>query len=72
MVLRGNAEGPLFLLSNGKVLYRQLIVKMLKETLTKARVDFSGHSFQIGAAIENGISDATIQLVNLTNATLEF
>ena len=31
MALRGNTEGPLFLLSNGKALSRQLLVRMLKE-----------------------------------------
>lgn len=67
VAIRGQEDGPFFLLSTGKPLSRQVLVKMLKESLVEAGMDcsrFSGHSFRIGAAttaLANGVSDATIQ-----------
>ena len=50
--LRGQSQGPLFML-NGQSLSREVLVCWLRTTLTSAGVDashFSGHSFRIGAA----------------------
>ena len=53
--------------ATGKPLSRQVLVKMLKETLVEAGMDysrFSGHSFRIRAAttaLAKGVSDAKIQ-----------
>ena len=83
LALRGQTEGPLFMVDS-KPLSREFLVQWLRETLTKAGIDsshFSGHSFRIGAASTastKGISEATIQTLGryggtaiLTNVTFE-
>ena len=68
LALRGQAEGPLFLIE-GKCLTRDMLVHWLRSTLTKAGVDpthFSGHSFRIGAAstaAARGVAESTVQLL---------
>ena len=67
LALRGQDEGPLFMLSDGRPLSRQLLVHNLRSVLAEANVDcarYSGHSFRIGAAttaIARGISESTVQ-----------
>ena len=64
--LRGQAQGPLFMLS-GHCLTREMLVHWLRNTLSAAGVEasqFSGHSFRIGAAstaAARGVAETTIQ-----------
>ena len=73
LALRGQTEGPLFVVDS-KPLSREFLVQWLRETLTKAGIDsshFSGHSFRIGAtstASTKGISEATIQTLGRWNS----
>ena len=68
MAIRGQAEGPLFLIE-GKCLTRDMLVHWLRSTLAKVGVyptHFSGHSFCIGATsivAARGVADSTIQLL---------
>ena len=67
LALRGQDDGPLFRLSDGRPLSRQLLVEKVRSALQEANVDcarYSGHSFRIGAAttaIARGISESTVQ-----------
>ena len=67
LAVRGQDEGPLFKLSDGRPLSRQLLVQRMRATLGEANIDcsrFLGHSFRIGAAttaIARGISESTVQ-----------
>ena len=67
LALRGQTEGPLFILEDGRPLTRELLVQKLRATLSQAGVDctrFSGHSFRIGAAttaMARGVSETTVQ-----------
>ena len=67
LALRGQTDGLLFILGDGRPLTRELLVQKLRATLSQAGVDctrFSGHSFRIGAAttaMERGVSETTVQ-----------
>ena len=67
LALRGQTDGPLFILEDGRPLTRELLVQKLRATLSQAGVDctrFSGHSFRIGAAttaMARGVSETTVQ-----------
>ena len=54
LVIRGNKDSPLFNFHSGAPITRSSFVSCLKEALTIVNIDssgFSGHNFQIGAAI---------------------
>ena len=67
LAIRGQYDGPLFRLGDGRPLTRMILVQRLRDVLTRAGIDcsrYSGHSFRIGAAttaIARGVSDATVQ-----------
>ena len=67
LAIRGQDEGPLFRLQDGRPLTRIILIQRLRATLTLAGVDcgrYSGHSFRIGTAttaIARGVSEATVQ-----------
>ena len=67
MAVRGQDEAPLFKTKEGTPLSRQTLVKMVKDSLSKAGIDcarYNGHSFRIGAAttaLARGIPESTIQ-----------
>lgn len=67
LAVRGQDDTPLFKTKEGTPLSRQALVKMVKDTLTKAGIDctrYNGHSFRIGAAttaLAKGIPECTIQ-----------
>jgi hypothetical protein len=67
LAIRGQDDGPLFRLRDGRPLTRSVLVLKLRAALTSAGVDcsrYSGHSFRIGAAttaIARGVGDATVQ-----------
>lgn len=63
---RGNAEGPLFLLSNGQPLTRAFLTDWIRKIVAAAGLsgNYSSHSFRIGAATvaaRNGVPDHAIQ-----------
>lgn len=65
---RGNTSGPIFILSNGQPLTRQLVTDRLRAILKSAGVtgNYSSHSFRIGAATmaaKRGIPDHLIQVL---------
>ena len=65
--VRGSSPGPLFILSDGRLLIRSRFVDRVREALTKAGIDqskYSGHSFRIGAATTaaaKGMEDCIIK-----------
>ena len=67
LAVRGHTVGPLFLLQDGRPLTRDLLVQLLRSTLSQAGINwarFSGHSFRIGAAttaMARGVSESTVQ-----------
>jgi len=66
--LRGDRPGPLFLLSNGQPLTRDLATQRLRSIIQAAgmRGNYSSHSFRIGAATmaaQAGIPDHLIQIL---------
>jgi len=66
LVLRGNSDGPLFLLQSGMPLSRSRLSSWLRTILEGAGIpgNYSSHSFRIGAATvaaRNGIPDHLIQ-----------
>ena len=67
MVMRGTKLGPFFILSDGKYLTRDRLVKAIRDGLSLAGInlaDYGGHSFRIGAATtaaQIGIQDSTIK-----------
>lgn len=51
--VRGNQEGPLFVLQDGSPLSRDYLVRRMRQALSLAGIEqgsYSGHSFRIGAA----------------------
>ena len=82
-VMRGQDDTPLFKTKEGAPLSRQMLVKLVKDTVSKAGIDcsrYNGHSFRIGAAttaLAKGIPESTIQTLGRWKAmhiedTLEF
>ena len=69
MAVRGNQEGPLFIMADGRRLIRQLFSDSLDNILASLRLDsseYNTHSFRIGAvtsASEAGIPDSTIMML---------
>ena len=69
MAVRGNQEGPLFIMADGRRLTRQLFSDSLDNILASLRIDsgeYNTHSFRIGAATsasEAGIPDCTIMML---------
>ena len=69
MAVRGNQEGPLFIMADGRRLTRQLFSDSLDNILASLRLDsgeYNTHSFRIGAATsasEAGIPDSTIMML---------
>ena len=69
MAVRGNREGPLFIMADGRRLTRQLFSDSLDNILASLRLDsgeYNTHSFRIGAATsasEAGIPDSTIMML---------
>ena len=67
LAVRGQTQGPLFKLEDGRPLTRDLLVQQLRSTLSLAGMDcsrYSGHSFRIGAtttAMARGVSESTVQ-----------
>ena len=67
LAIRGQDDSPLFKTKDGAPLSRQMLVNMIKNTLSKAGIDcsrYSGHSFRIGTAttaLAKGILESTIQ-----------
>ena len=72
---RGMAPGPLFLLTDGKVLSRQRFVDAVRDALKKAKIDqtkYCGHSFRIGAATTaaaKGLEDSIIKTLGRWEST---
>lgn len=66
LAIRGQTDGPLFILA-GRALSRESLVQWLRSTLAETGINpahFSGHSFRIGAAstaAARGISESTVQ-----------
>ena len=53
LVVRGNGEGPFFMMKGGQHLSRTQLVSHLRKALSAASLnpgDYAGHSFRIGAA----------------------
>ena len=69
MAVRGNQEGPLFIMADGRRLTCQLFSDSLDNILASLRLDsgeYNTHSFRIGAATsasEAGIPDSTIMML---------
>ena len=69
LVVRGQDDGPLFRLRDGRPLSREHLVRVLRSSLSSAGMDcsrYSGHSFRIGAvttAIAKGVPEATVQML---------
>ena len=68
LALRGKTPGPLFLLSNGQPLSRQLVTDRLRSIIQSAGLpgNYSSHSFRIGAATmaaKAGLPDHLIQVL---------
>ena len=66
LAIRGGAQGPLFLLCDGRPLSRVLLTDWLRRILSSSGVqgNFSSHSFRIDAATvaaRNGVPDHLIQ-----------
>lgn len=67
LAIRGQDEGPLFRLQDGRPLTRETLVQRLRATLSAAGVNcsrYAGHSFRIGAAttaIMKGVPESTVQ-----------
>ena len=67
LAVRPSTPGPLFLLSSGVPLSRQVLITEIRCALASAGLDtslFNGHSFRIGAATSAslaGVPDSTIQ-----------
>ena len=67
LAIRGQDNTPLFKTKEGTPLSRQMLVKLVKDTLSEAGIDcsrYNGHSFRIGAAtmaLAKGIPESTIQ-----------
>ena len=64
LAVRGQGEGPLFKLEDGRPLTWELLVQQLRSTLSQASIDFarySGHSFRIGAATTAMASESCVQ-----------
>ena len=66
---RGSQTGPLFTFKDGKALTRTRFVQEIKTATEKAGLNsrkYNGHSFRSGAvaiAIQQGIGDATVQML---------
>ncbi|XP_062503751.1 uncharacterized protein LOC134180586 [Corticium candelabrum] len=75
VVLRGNAQGPLFLYDDGTSLSRNRLVREVQRALTEAGRDctgFTGHSFRIGAtttAKARGLDDSIIKALERWKST---
>lgn len=69
LAVRGNQEGPLFIMADGRRLTRQLFSDSLDNILASLCLDsgeYNTHSFRIGAATsasEAGIPDSTIMML---------
>ena len=69
LVVRGNLEGPLFIMADGRRLTHELFSNSLDTILAKLRInsgEYNTHSFRIGAATsasEAGIPDSTIMML---------
>ena len=67
LLVRGQAEGPLFMFPDGRFLTRNRLVEAVRQALLKAGMDaskYSGHSFRIGTATtaaRNGMEDSVIK-----------
>ena len=67
LIMRGRAQGPLFILEDGRFLTRQYFVTAVRGALQRAGVNqskYSGHSFRIGAATTaaaKGMEDSIIK-----------
>ena len=74
LAIRGSAQGPLFLLCDGRPLSRVLLTDWLRRILSSSGVqgNFSSHSFRIGAATvaaRNGVPDHLIQALGRWSST---
>ena len=75
-VMRGTKPGPFFVLSDGKYLTRDRLVKVIRDGLSSAGInsaDYAGHSFRIGAATtaaQRGIQDSTINVGSLAKLSI--
>ncbi len=70
MAERSEGHGPLFRFRDDRPLTRMRFVAKVKGALTTAGMDYSGHSFRMGAATtaaQQGISDATIKMLGRWN-----
>ena len=69
LAVRGNQDGPLVMLKDGRMLTRQLFSTFLDNILRKLKLNqsyFNPHSFQIGAATtakEAGVDDIHIKML---------
>ena len=69
LAVRGNQDGPLFMLKDGRMLTRQLFSTFLDNILSKLKLNqsyFNTHSFRIGAATtakEAGVDDIHIKML---------
>lgn len=69
LAVRGNQQGPLFLLNDGRMLTRQLFSTFLDDILKELQLNqshFNTHSFRIGAATtakEAGVDDTYIKML---------
>ena len=64
LAVRPSNPGPLFVLQDGTPLSRAHLVTSMREALSQAGENTSGHSFRIGAAFaaaQAGLSDSFIQ-----------
>ena len=69
LAVRGNQDGPLFMLKDGRMLNRQLFSSFLDDILRELKLNqsyFNTHSFRIGAATtakEAGVDDIHIKML---------
>ena len=69
LAVRGNQDGPLFMLKDGRMLTRQLFSTFLNNILSNVELNqsyFNTHSFRIGAATtakEAGVDDIHIKML---------
>ncbi len=69
LAIRGNTDGPLFMLEDGSVFTKVDFVSRLRSSLSQIGLEsseYAGHSFRIGAATtaaECGMEDSTIKML---------
>lgn len=68
LAARPSGDGPLLVHADGSPLSRDQFVRMVKKMLVSANVDstlYSGHSFQIGAAMAAAAAGVPAHFINM-------